>query len=266
MRSAVLENDIQRVIELARKGERVDGRKADEMRPLKVEIGFAENAEGSAKVTLGETVVLAGLKVEVGTPYPDSQDEGSISVGAEALPLAHAEYESGRPSAYEVEVSRVIDRGLRESKAIDFKELCIKEGEAVWVAYLDIYALNGQGNLFDAGSIAALVTFQNSKMPKIDKENKIVKGEYSGSIKLKRLPLLTTFVKVGGKIFTDPSYMEEKAAEARFSVATTDDDYMSAMQKGHGGSFTVDEVNYMIEEGFKNTEKIRKQLKKDKLL
>ena len=261
MRNTILDYKLSKAIELAKEGKRLDGRKLDEMRELSIETGFAKNAEGSVIVTLGNTKVIAGLKMSVGTPYPDSQDEGAISVGAETLPLAHPDYESGRPTADEVELARVVDRGLRESKAIDFKELCIKEGEAVWVGYLDFYALNGDGNLFDAGSIAALVTFANAKMPKLDKENRIIPKEYKGTIKLKRLPLLTTFVKVGGKILLDPTIIEEKAAEARFSVATSEDEYMTAMQKGIGGSFTLDEVNYMIDTAFKVAENTRKKLK-----
>jgi len=261
MRNTILNSDVSKAVELAREGKRVDGRKLDEMRELTVELDFAKNAEGSSIITLGNTKVIAGLKMEVGTPYPDSQDKGTISVGAEALPLAHPDYESGRPSSAEVELARVVDRGLRESKAIDFKGLCIKEGEAVWVGYLDFYALNGDGNLFDAGSIAALVTFANAQVPKLDENNKIIKKEYSGKIKLKRLPLLTTFVKVGGKILLDPTYVEEKAAEARYSVATSEDGFMTAMQKGIGGSFTLEEVNYMIDKAFEVANNTRKKLK-----
>ncbi len=260
MRSTVLDYDVSKIVELARQGKRIDGRALDQMREFSIQKNIAENAEGSALVTLGKTKVIAGLKMEVGTPYPDSPDKGSISIGAEALPLAHSEYESGRPSMSEIEIARVVDRGIRESKAIDFNGLCIKEGEAVWVGYLDFYVLNGDGNIFDAGAISALATFNNAKIPKLNENNKIVKHEYNGTIKLERLPVLTTFVKVGGKILLDPTYLEEKAAEARYSVSTTEDGYMAAMQKGIGGSFTVDEVNYMIEKGFEVGAEVRKKI------
>jgi exosome complex component RRP42 len=263
MRAGILVNEIQDAIALAREGKRVDGRALDEYREITVSKDMCENAESSTMVTLGKTKVLAGLKLGVGTPYPDSPAQGAIAVGAEALPLAHAEYESGRPSADEVELARVVDRGLRESKAIDFSQLCIKAEEAVWVGYLDFYALNGDGNLFDAGSIASLITFRNGKLPKLDKNNKIIYGEYNGKLKMTKQPLLTTFVKVAGKIMLDPSFIEEKAAEARYSVATTEDGNLTAMQKGVGGSFTLEEVNYMIDKAFVVSEKIRKQIKNE---
>ena len=263
MRTTVLDYDIQKIVELARGGKRADGRALEEIRDITIKKDITENAEGSAIVTLGNTKVIAGLKMEVGKPYSDSPNSGSISIGAEALPLAHPEYESGRPSDDEVEVARVVDRGIRESKSIDFDALCIKEGEAVWSGYCDFYALNGDGNLFDAGAIACLVSFKTSRIPKLTEENKVILHEYTGKkIELSRLPILTTFVKVGGKIMVDPTYLEEKACEARFSVSTTDDGYMAAMQKGVGGSFTLDEVNYMIDMGFKLGEKVRELVKK----
>ena len=264
MRDTVMEYETAKVLKLAREGKRVDGRALDEVRKISIETGMSENAEGSTIVTIGKTKIIAGLKIDIGKPYPDNQDEGSISIGAETLPLAHPDYESGRPSAQEVELARVVDRGLRESKAIDFKKLCITVGEAVWVGFLDFYALNGDGNLFDAGSIAALVTFNNAKLPKLDKEGKIILHEYNGTLKLARQPLLTTFAKVGGKIMVDPTYLEEKASEARYSAATTDDGFISAMQKGVGGSFTLEEVNYMIDKAFEVGNKIRKQIKQVK--
>ena len=262
MRNTVLEYDLSKVTELARQGKRVDGRALDQMREFTIETDKYQNAEGSARILLGETEVIAGIKMGVDKPYPDNQDEGAISVGAELIPLAHSEYEAGPPTFTEIEVARVVDRGIRESKAIDFTKLCIKEGESCWIAFMDFYAINADGNLFDAGSLAGLSAFLNAKVPKLDEKNKIIKHEYSGKLEIKRLPLLTTFVKVGGKIMVDPTYLEEKAAEARFSVATTEDGYMSAMQKGVGGFFTAEEIMYMVDKGFEIATENRKKMLK----
>ncbi|MEI7961558.1 MAG: exosome complex protein Rrp42 [archaeon] len=259
MRTTILQYDLSKIVDLAREGKRLDGRALDEIRDFTIELGMCENAEGSARVRLGSTEVVAGIKMGVDKPYPDSPDEGAISVGAELLPLAHSEYEAGPPSFSEIEVARVVDRGIRESKAIDFTKLCIKEGEAVWIAFMDFYAINADGNLFDAGSIAGLVTFMSAKMPKLNDKNKIIKHEYSGELKLTRHPLLATFVKLGDKIMADPTYLEEKASTARFSVATTEDGYMSAMQKGPG-YFNAEEVKYMIEKGFEINDAKRKKI------
>ena len=262
MRTTILEYDLSKIIELAKQGKRLDGRGLEQMRDFTLEMGVCENAESSARIRLGETEVLAGIKMAVDKPYPDNPDEGTISVGAELLPLAHSEYEAGPPSFDEIELARVVDRGIRESKALDFNKLCLKEGEACWIIFMDFYAINSDGNLFDAGAIAGLAAFLTAKKPKLNENNKIIKHEYDGVLELKRLPVLTTFVKLGGKIMVDTTYLEEKAAEARYSVSTTEDGYMAAMQKGLKGSLTVDEINYMIGKAFEIGAESRKKLLK----
>jgi len=121
---------------LLNEGKRLDGRKIlDYRKPLKVEYGISKTAEGSAKVTLGETEVLAGVKLEIGTPYPDAPDKGTIMVGAEQLPLSNKDFESGPPSESAIEWARITDRAIRESGTIDFKKMCITPGEKVWVTH-----------------------------------------------------------------------------------------------------------------------------------
>ena len=98
---------------------RLDGRKPlDYRKPVKVEYGFTKTAEGSAKVTIGETEVLCGVKVEIGKPYPDRPDEGTIICGAELIPMSSPEFESGPPGIQAIELARVVDRGIRESGMI----------------------------------------------------------------------------------------------------------------------------------------------------
>ncbi|HME87067.1 MAG TPA: RNA-binding protein, partial [Candidatus Nanoarchaeia archaeon] len=124
--------DKKKFIDYLAKGIRFDGRKPDEFRKMKIEYGVTATAEGSARVTLGDTVVMAGVKMEIGKPYPDTPDQGGLMVGAELLALASPEFESGPPSEWAVEVARVVDRGIRESHAIDVHKLLIKSGEQAW--------------------------------------------------------------------------------------------------------------------------------------
>jgi len=262
MRTTVLRYETKGVVDAAREGKRLDGRKLDEMRDFSIELDISKNAEGSASIRLGETHIISGIKMLPSKPYSDSPDEGSIAFSCELLPLSHSEYEYGAPSPIEVEFGRVVDRGIRESKAIDLKALNIRKGELGWTAFIDFYAVNSDGNLIDAGCIACLAALIKSRVPVLDENDQVVKGEYKGSIKLARIPIQSTFVKIAGKILLDPTYLEEKAAEARFSIATTDDGYMSSFQKGIGGSFTSKEVEDMIEIAEKVSKEIRKKLLK----
>lgn len=110
-------------------GKRFDGRGKDEFRDIVIETPVSEKAEGSARVKIGKTEVVVGVKMDVGTPYPDSLDKGNLMVTAELLPLSSGRVELGKPGFDSVELGRVIDRGIRESKFIEFEKLCIKEGK-----------------------------------------------------------------------------------------------------------------------------------------
>ena len=88
-------------------GVRFDGRKLDEFRPVSVEYGISRNAEGSARVIIGSTHVLAGVKMAVEKPYPDTPQNGNLMVNVELLPLSNPDYEAGPPSEEAVEIAKV---------------------------------------------------------------------------------------------------------------------------------------------------------------
>ena len=158
--------------ELISNGKREDGRGLTEYREFSAEVGLIDNANGSAKVKFGNTEVLAGVKFSVGTPYPDSPDEGMFMVNMELNPLSSPDYEAGPPKPAAIEISRVVDRAIRESKTLDFKDLSIVKGEAAWMCSIDIYPINADGNLYDAAVIAAYLALKDAKFPELDKDNK----------------------------------------------------------------------------------------------
>ena len=131
---------------------RLDGRTVDEYRKVEVEYGISPvSAEGSARVRIGHTEVVAGIKMEISVPYPDSPDQGTFIANVELLPLSSPNYESGPPGIESIELARsVVDRGIRESHTLDFKKLCIKEREKAWTIMVDLYSINDDGNLADA--------------------------------------------------------------------------------------------------------------------
>lgn len=259
MRSMIWDLQTERVLELMAEGKRVDGRKNDEMRKVTLQTDISHNAEATCRVHLGETDVIVGIKCLVAAPYSDTPNDGSITISAEYSPMASPSFESGAPSAESIEMSRVVDRGIRESKAIDFDKLCIKAGEKVWTVFADIYALNFSGNLYDASSIAVLKAFQDTRFPKLDAKSAPIYGEKGDKLKLDRLPLLATFAKIGNTVVLDPCLPEEKAMKCRFSVAVTEDGYLSAFQKGGGaGSFSKDEIDNCLSIAEKATAKTRK--------
>ena len=249
----------EKIMNLIREGKRIDGRALDNYRTVSIKRNIFQNAEGSARVMLGETDVIVGVKFGIAEPYPDMPEEGTIVVGAELLPLASPTFESGPPDEESIELARVVDRAIRESNAIDFRKLCIKEGEHVFILFIDLYAINYDGNLFDACSLGALASLLDAKIPK-QEDGKIIKGEYEGKLKLSRKPLLSTFAKIGATMVLDPNLAEEKAMAARFSVATTEDEMLSAFQKGGRGSLTYNDISNSIDIALSKAKEIRKML------
>jgi len=246
---------------IAKDGLRVDGRKLDDFREVKIETGLYKKAEGSALVSIGNTKVMAGVKMALGEPYDDSPDKGSLMVTFEESRIANSKWEGGPPSLKAIEVARTVDRGIRESGMVDFKKLCVKKGELVWKVFIDIYPLNYDGNIIDAASLAAIAALLNAKIPKIEGD-KVLYGELTTKkLPVIKVPITTTFVKIGKYVMVDPSVVEEEEMNARLSVSTSEKDFINALQKSGSGGFTPEEVKEMIEKSFKARKIIEKALK-----
>jgi len=254
----------ERIIEYMNEGKRFDGRKLDEFRELTIETGISKKAEGSARVRLGNTEVLVGVKMDVGAPYPDSKDKGNLMVTAEFLPLSSPRYEPGPPIFDSIELARVIDRGIRESKFIELNKLCIKEGEKVWTVFIDIYTINADGNLMDAAGIGAIAALKTAKIPEYDEEaGKTKFGEWTDkNVPLsKELPISLTVHKIGNSLIVDPTQEEEDISETRITICSSDG-IIHSMQKGNKKELTVEEFNKMLDIVEKTEREIFKKIEK----
>ncbi|MDG6229278.1 MAG: exosome complex protein Rrp42 [Candidatus Thermoplasmatota archaeon] len=265
----------EHLYKLVEQGKRADGRQFNQYRPITIEPGIISKAEGSARVRIGNTQVIAGIKMSIGDPYPDTPDSGVITTAAELIPLASPDFEAGPPDQQTIELARVVDRGIRESEVIDLGKLCIIPGEKIWIIFIDIHIIDYDGNLFDAASLAALAALFNAKvpitqlMPMLEK----IKEQYPDAagylqehpedypLPLRDPPISCTFVKFNNAIVVDPSIDEQDIAEARITVATDPKGDIRAMQKGLKGSFTADEIKKIIKDSVINGSDIRKILK-----
>ncbi len=248
----------KRIEEYLKEDKRFDGRKSGDFREISIETGVSKKAEGSARVKLGKTEVIVGIKMNVGEPYADSPDKGNLMVTAELLPLSSPRFESGPPKFPAIELGRLTDRALRESKFIDFEKLCIKKGEKVWTIFVDVYSINNDGNLLDAAGIGAIAALKTAKIPKYDeKADKVLFGELTDkSIPLKKVPITITAHKIGDSIIIDPTLEEEDVSEARVTIGATEDGSISSMQKGDAKELSVEEFHKMLE----MTENARKKV------
>lgn len=254
----------ERIKEYFNEGRRFDDRKLNEFREIKIETGVSKNADGSARVKVGKTEVLVGVKMDVSEPYPDSPDKGNLMVSTELLPLSSPRFESGPPQFDSIELARVTDRGVRESKFIELEKLCIKEGEKVWTVFIDIYSINDDGNLFDAAGFGAIAALKNAKIPKYDEETgKTLFGEWTNkNIPLsKEIPISLTIHKVGNSLIVDPNKEEEDISETRVTVCSADG-VIHSMQKGNEKELSIEEFNKILDLVEKTEREISKKIEK----
>ncbi len=251
----------KQITQLIEKGKRLDGRDLTSYRDIKVEQGIIERAEGSARVLLGKTEVLVGTKVETGEPFPDTPNEGVLTVNAELVPLASPTFEPGPPDENSIELARIVDRGIRESKCIDTSKLCIEPGKKVFVVFVDVYVLNHDGNLIDASALAAVAALLNTKMPNYeikDGEVKIKQG-YT-PLPMRSHPITVTVAKIDDKLLIDPWLEEEQITNARLSMALNDEGNICAIQKGGMGYFTQQQIIEASKIAQEKAKELRKKL------
>lgn len=253
--------DRQRLKEKLKEQRRLDGRKFDELREIEIKTGIIKNADGSAYVRLGDTEVIAGVKAEIVSPFPDMPDLGALSVNVEITPLSSPEVEIGPPSETAIEISRVIDRSIRESHAIDLSSLCIIAGKKVWGIFIDIYVISEGGNIMDAAGIAALAALKTTKIPLYRVENEeVIKLSEKKPLELHDEPVLMTFVKIGDYIVVDPEKTEENVCDAWITIATGKEGHIVGIQKGGYGTFKKEEIIECAKKSIELGKRVRKKI------
>ncbi len=244
------------VLSKLRDGERIDGRAFDEFRKIEIYPNIIQKAEGSALVKLGNTQVAVGIKMQPGEPFPDTPDRGVIITNAELVPLASPTFEPGPPDENAIELARVVDRGIRESEAIDLTKLCIEEGKKVWIVFIDIHALDDDGNLLDASALAAIAALLNTKVP----AERFELGD-DFMLPVRDLPVSVTSLIINNHYLVDPSRDEMSVGNYTLTITTDQDDNVVAIQKSGGYLLREDLFEEVLDVSVRNARKIRELLK-----
>jgi exosome complex component RRP42 len=254
----------KQITQLMSKGRRLDGRELHEYREIAIEMGVIEKAEGSARVRLGKTEVLVGVKIDIGTPFADTPNAGVLTVNVELVPLASPTFEPGPPNENAIELARVVDRGIRESKAINLEKLCLEPGKKVLIVFIDVYVLNYDGNLIDASAIAALAALLNTKTAKyeIEEGEVLVKPGYI-PLPMLNYPIAVTFAKINDKLAIDPGLEEEQVMDSRLTITIEKDGKICAIQKGGSSYFTTEQILETAKVAHKKASEIRKLVVKE---
>jgi exosome complex component RRP42 len=225
---------LEYILRLIKRGERVDGRSLLDYRSIDVILSPIEKAEGSALVKLGKTQVLTGVKLELGSPYPDKPDEGVLQVHAEFVPLASPSFEPGPPDENAIELARVVDRSLREPRVLKLEDLVIEPGKIAWVVFNDIYLIDHAGNAIDAATLSSMLALATARVPGLLKTSEGYRVDRS--IRDKPLPTgnivsTVTMAIIEGQILVDPTLEEEAIADSILTIAIDEKRRICGIQK-----------------------------------
>ncbi|MED6179566.1 hypothetical protein PIB30_001858 [Stylosanthes scabra] len=220
---------------------RVDGRRPFDYRKLTIKFG---KDDGSSEVQLGHTHVMAIVSGQLLQPYKERPNEGTLAVFTEFSPMADPSFEPGRPTESAVELGRVVDRGLRESRAVDTESLCVLSGKLVWAIRIDIHILDNGGNLVDAANIAALAALLTFRRPECslggeDGQQVVVHPpEMRDPIPLiiHHLPIAVTFGFFSNEniMVIDPTHHEEAVMTGRMTATVNANGDVCSIHKPGG--------------------------------
>jgi len=105
-----------------KKGLRLDGRKPDELRPIKIDVGILSNADGSAYIEQGKNKILAAVfgPKELHPKHMALPDRMVLRCRYHMAPFSVQERKSPAPSRREIELSKVIREALEPSIFLEY--------------------------------------------------------------------------------------------------------------------------------------------------
>ncbi len=220
---------------------RTDGRAANQLRPLRIELGAQEFAEGSVLIETGKTRVLCAVSIEERVPgFLRGSGQGWITAEYSMLPRStttrtpRESREGGRVR----EIQRLIGRSLRA--AVDLRRL----GERTLTVDCDV--LQADGGTRTAAITGAYVALRQAL-------DGLVRREAVPELPLRSAVAAVSVGIVDGGVLLDLCYEEDVRADADFNVVMTDRaEFVEVQGTAEGQTFskaTLDEVLRLAEQG-----------------
>jgi len=142
------------------------------MRKCSIEFG---QEFGTCVASIGNTRALAHVSCSLDRPSEVRPSEGKIVFKVELPPLASPSFELNKKSAFAIDLNRLLEKAIVQSRCIDIEELCVRAGEQCWTLRVEVTALNHEGNLSDALCLAAMGALMHFKRPEVTVDGHDVK-------------------------------------------------------------------------------------------
>ena len=224
---------------------RIDQRKNNQLREIKIEVSPMEFSNGSVILSTGKTKVLCSASIEEGVPkFLSGSNQGWLTAEYSMLPGSTnpRTNRNNNKKGRSQEIQRLIGRSLRAS--IDFKKL----GENTVVIDCDVLQADGGTRTasITGGYIALHMAVLNSLNENLLKENPLDNKIAATSIGL-----------IGNEILLDLCYKEDSEAGADFNLVMADNGNIIEIQgAAEKQNFDIDTVNKVLEIGSLGIKKI----------
>jgi len=215
-------NERQFILEAIDQQMRVDGRGILECRPISVNYGVKF---GQVEVSLGNTKVFGCVSSHITEPEAHTPEEGFLFFNIDVSPhitFTQTESKNTKLEGF-IELRKIIQKLMKDSKCLDVKSLCILKGKKVWSVKCNLTILNNDGNVIDCACLAALLSLMHYR-----KNSVRVSGDQVEEITTDLKPLSITHMPInctfaffngGSTLVIDPTEREEQVMEGRISVA-----------------------------------------------
>ncbi|KAH7910417.1 ribosomal protein S5 domain 2-type protein [Hygrophoropsis aurantiaca] len=230
---------------------RLDGRGFLDLRTPSINFG---PELGWVECAMGKTRVIAQVDAKMVKPLPERPFEGIVTIHSEISPMASSDYELGRPSEEEISISRMLDKVLRRSDAIDKESLCILSGQRVWHLRLTIHCIADAGNMLDCACLAGIVAFKHFRRPEIE----VIGDEVIIHDPTERAPIplaihhspfcltFAFFPDPSTRPVVDPTLLEQRLSTGLLSIAMNAQREICVLQKAGGIPTAPDEVLRLV--------------------
>eukprot|EP01133_Synstelium_polycarpum_P001184 gene1184-1362_t len=245
MKEILSKNEREFLLSSIAQGLRIDGRRLNDMRALKISFG---KLPGTVEVQLGRTRVYTSVTCEVTEPRPERPNEGFFVFTTEISPMSSVSVDNSRANPAEVELGRLIERGLKESRAIDTEALCIVAGAKVWTIRTNVHVLDDCGNLLDCASISVITALLHFRKPDVtvignDATIHPVDEREPVPLSIHHTPIAITFGFFPNEaMVVDPETKEEMVMDGKLSFYVNIHKEICGVSKGGGNSTTIEQV------------------------
>ncbi|KAF9505215.1 hypothetical protein BS47DRAFT_564544 [Hydnum rufescens UP504] len=235
---------------------RIDGRQLLQGRQPQLIFG---DELGWVECALGKTRVIARVSGTIGRPRPDRPFEGSFTIHSEISPMASSVYEAGRLSEEEVLITRMLEKVLKRSDAVDREALCILAGQQVWQIKLTLHFLSDEGNMLDCACLAGVAALRHFRRPEVEVvgEEVIIHDPTERApipLSIHHTPICVTlaFFEDSEHPIVDPNHLESLLMDSQLNIALTHlssstSPTLCVFQKAGGMPLTADEIRNCVE-------------------